>query len=195
MYERFEQLCRERGISVARFCRDTGMARSTISDWKSGKFKLKEDKRKVIANYFSVSLAWLDGETDMRQQTQPVFDLSAGNGRTNSQYACEYQDMGDGSDEEHSWCRIYGNSMFPVLHDGDMVKVHHQTQTEPSDLTVIKIDGESATCKYVEVVDNGVWLRAENKDEFEDRFYTVQDVLTLPIAIIGKVVEMRRDFR
>lgn len=66
MYEKFEQLLAENHLSVAQFCKETGMSRSTLYDWKNGKFKLKEDKRKQIASYFNVSLAWLDGESEFR---------------------------------------------------------------------------------------------------------------------------------
>ena len=69
MYERFEMLLREYNLSVAEFCRQTGMSRSTLSDWKKGKFKLKEDKRKQICQFFGCSMAWLDGEED---QLKPI---------------------------------------------------------------------------------------------------------------------------
>ena len=84
--------------------------------------------------------------------------------------------------------------MYPVLHDGDCIKVHVQTETEKSDLTVIKVDGETATVKYVEVTDNGVWLRAENKDVFEDKFYTAREIMALPVTIVGRVTELKRSF-
>lgn len=84
--------------------------------------------------------------------------------------------------------------MSPLLQDGDYVKIHLQTQTSPHDLTAIKIDGESVTIKHVQVAENGVWLRAENKEVFEDKFYSVQEVLSLPVTIIGKVVLSQRNF-
>lgn len=92
----------------------------------------------------------------------PVFDVAAGNGRINGEYADEYVENED-SDDGSVWLKVYGDSMYPVLHDGDYIKVHPQTDTEKTDLTVIKIDGETATVKYVDVTENGVWLRAENK--------------------------------
>lgn len=122
---------------------------------------------------------------------QPVYDISAGKGRLNEGYPTEWMDTTEDSDE-YSWCTIHGDSMYPRLYDGDLIRVHHQTETSPRDLTVVKIDGDAVTVKYVEITNDGVWLRAENKDVFEDKFYSVQQVLTLPIQIVGKVVEMRR---
>lgn len=66
MYERFEQLLKERGLSIAEFSRQTGLSKSTLSDWKKGKFQLKDSKRRVIADFFGVTLDYLDGRTDDR---------------------------------------------------------------------------------------------------------------------------------
>lgn len=84
--------------------------------------------------------------------------------------------------------------MYPILQDGDMVLISHEAETTPHDLTAVKIDGDSTTIKHVTIVDNGIWLKAENKEVYEDRFYTIQEVLTLPVTIIGKVIESRRSY-
>lgn len=200
MYERFDELRRILGFSVSDICRETGIAKSTMSDWKKGKFKLKEDKRKLIAKMFGVTLAVLDGEepipvelfsTFISPVPKPAFDLSAGDGRVNGEYADEFIDTNRDTDN-YSYCTIHGDSMYPILHDGDMVKVKIQTTTTPQDITVVKVDGETVTAKYVEIVSDGVWLRAENKEVFEDKFYSVMEVMTLPVTIIGKVVELTR---
>ena len=36
--------------------KDTGIRRSTFSDWKSGRSKPKTDKLKILADYFGVSV-------------------------------------------------------------------------------------------------------------------------------------------
>ena len=86
--------------------------------------------------------------------------------------------------------RICGESMYPTLHDGDMVRVIPSKKTVESELTIVKINGDEATCKHVEITDTGIWLRGENADAYTDRFYTVQEVLTLPVQVVGKAVEI-----
>lgn len=83
MYEIFEQLLKERGLSIAEFSRLTGIAKSTLSDWKKGKFQLKDSKRRVIADFFGVTLDYLDGRTDKRdafshttREVYPLFDIN-----------------------------------------------------------------------------------------------------------------------
>lgn len=199
MYEIFEELLKEKNVKVADVSRATGIKPTTFSEWKRGKYKPKDDKRQKIAEYFGVSLDYLDGKVTKAEDAvqnylkSPMYDVAAGQGRINDAYPTEFTSetpLG----EDYSWCKVVGDSMLPDLHDGDDILVHHQTETTPHDMTVIKVDGESSTVKYVEITDSGVWLRASNKDVFEDTFFSVQDVITLPVTIIGKVVEVRRKF-
>ncbi len=67
MYEIFESLIKEKGITVYRFCKDTGIAQATIIDWRNGKSKPKADKIKKIADYFDVSIDYLMGETKAKK--------------------------------------------------------------------------------------------------------------------------------
>ena len=205
MYEIFEQLLKERGISIAEFSRQTGIAKSTLSDWKKGKYQLKEDKRTTIAKFFDVSLEYLDGKTDIKAPydwkdryyhsysttTVPLYYASAGPGCYNDTYAV---DAIDETESDFEYATVVGDSMLPELRDGDIVKIQPQSETLPTDFTLVKVDGEHCTIKFVEIVDNGVWLRALNKDVYKDRFFSIQEVMTLPVTIIGKVVELKRRF-
>lgn len=59
MYQRFNELCKERGCTAADVAKATGLYRSVFSDWKSGRCKPKVDKLKKIADYFGVTLDYL----------------------------------------------------------------------------------------------------------------------------------------
>ena len=58
MYEKFERLLRERNLTPYRVSRDTGIAQSSLSDWKRGVSKPKVDKLQLLADYFNVSLEY-----------------------------------------------------------------------------------------------------------------------------------------
>ena len=58
MYEKFERLYKEKGITPYKVSRDTGIATATLSDWKSGRSKPKVDKLKILADYFGVSIEY-----------------------------------------------------------------------------------------------------------------------------------------
>ena len=58
MFEKYEALCEERGITSYQVSKDTGIAQSTLSDWKSGRSNPKVDKLKILADYFGVSIEY-----------------------------------------------------------------------------------------------------------------------------------------
>lgn len=196
MYEDFEKLCKERGVRVSDVAKATGISPTTFSEWKKGKYTPKMDKMTKIAEYFNVPVDAIGNTrivfTYVPKKNIELFDVSAGQGRVNGQYATEY--MTDDTEDGYSWCTVCGDSMLPELKDGDRIKVHLQTETTPHDLTVVKIDGESCTVKFVEITDTGVWLKALNKEVYEDTFYTIKDVMQMPIKIVGKVTEVRREY-
>lgn len=60
MYEIFEKLLKEKGVKAADVTRATGVSSTVFSEWKKGKSTPKADKRKKIAEYFGVTLEYLD---------------------------------------------------------------------------------------------------------------------------------------
>lgn len=196
-YDLIRKLAEERGTNISQVERDLGFAKGSLS--KIDKHNPSINKVAKLCTYFNISPMTLFGDIDEAKQytealnnlpsptvSKPVYNLSAGAGCFNEGYPCEEIKLKE--NDENQYCRIVGDSMYPILHDNDLVKVHPQTKTSSTDLTVIRIDGEKATVKYVEVTDTGIWVRAENKDVFEDRFYSIQEVLSLPISVIGKAV-------
>lgn len=59
MYSVFEQLLQKNGISTYKVSKDTGIAQSVFSSWKNGISKPKQDKMKILADYFNVSVEYL----------------------------------------------------------------------------------------------------------------------------------------
>lgn len=59
MWEIFEKLCKERGVTAYRVSEETGIKTSSLSGWKAGKFTPKQEKLKKIADYFGVSIEYL----------------------------------------------------------------------------------------------------------------------------------------
>ena len=56
MYSKYVKLRNDKRITDYRVAIDTGIRRSTFSDWKSGRSKPKTDKLKILADYFGVSV-------------------------------------------------------------------------------------------------------------------------------------------
>lgn len=189
MYEKYEHLLDQTGETTADVSRATNIAKSTFSGWKNGKFTPKKDKIELIADHFSVPVEyfyenWMDDETRERlNHYLKAFEVSAGNGRI-----CSESD--EIKKEDGCFARVVGDSMSPSLLDGDVVRIVETTEVESSDFALVRINGEEMSVKHVEVTGDGIWIRGENPDSYKDRFFTVKEVLTLPVQIVGKAVEL-----
>lgn len=201
--EKVRTLCNERGTSIKQLEKDLKFSNGSLA-----KGIPRADRLYKIAEYFDVPMEYFLSDDEkleyyyekiqerlsdyLNKMEKPLYRASAGEGAYNDTYTSDSITMGE---EGYEYATVVGDSMLPELRDGDVIKIEPTSQTSPKDFTLIKIDGEDCTVKFVEVVDNGIWVRALNKEVFEDRFYSIQDVLTLPITIIGKVVAFRRTFR
>ena len=59
MYKKFEELLEKNHKTAYQVSKDTGIAQSILSEWKSGRIKmLGADKLKVLAEYFGVSIEY-----------------------------------------------------------------------------------------------------------------------------------------
>ena len=61
MYEIFDELIKQKGLSAYKVAKDTGISQTTLSDWKRGRSIPKTDKLQKIADYFGVSVDYLLG--------------------------------------------------------------------------------------------------------------------------------------
>lgn len=70
MYEVFEKLLKEKGITAYRVAKDTGITTATLTSWKQGKYTPKQEKLQKIADYFGVSLEYLMTGRDESQKKE-----------------------------------------------------------------------------------------------------------------------------
>ena len=71
MYEIFEKQCNEKSVTPYRVCKETGLTTSTISNWKAGRYKPKQDKLQKIADFFNVTIEYLMGTEE--KETSPIY--------------------------------------------------------------------------------------------------------------------------
>lgn len=75
MYDIFEKLCEEKGVTPYRVCKETGITTSTISNWKAGRYTPKADKIQKIADFFGVSIEFLMGAEE--KEESPIYYTNA----------------------------------------------------------------------------------------------------------------------
>lgn len=74
MYSIFEMLCEKNGITPYKVGKETGIATSTLSDWKNGKSTPKQDKLKLISDFFNVSVDYLMTGKEKEKPDIPTFE-------------------------------------------------------------------------------------------------------------------------
>lgn len=87
--------------------------------------------------------------------------------------------------------RINGNSMFPSYLDGDTIILEKTDDCESGQDAVVMINGDDGTFKRVFKNENGIILQPLNP-EYQPMVFTNEQIINLPIKIIGVAREIRR---
>lgn len=203
-YKTIQKLCKERGTSVAQMERELGFARGSIA--KIDDHQPSIGRVTKICDYLMISPMQLFADEDATEADhermkeyvsainemypedtvhtdEQVYEVAAGQGRIN-----------DGAERfepiNGRIAKVVGDSMLPTLRNGDYVNIVETTDVSPSDYAVVRINGDELTIKHVEITKDGMWVRAENKDVYEDRFYSISDIVLLPVQVVGKATQI-----
>ena len=74
--DRIFKTMKEKQLSAYAVSKNTGIANSTISDWKKGKGRPSADNIAALADYFNVSTDYLLGRTDNPSFAPPTLVLT-----------------------------------------------------------------------------------------------------------------------
>lgn len=192
--ERVKDICKARKIPLSRLEKELGYSNGYIAQLRKGVFP--SDRLTEIAAYLDVPVDLLLGrEPDEGAGVYRVPVL----GRVAAGlplFAAE--DIIDWEELPEAWRRqgdffcleIHGHSMEPRMCEGDVVVVRKQETCESGQTAIVLVNGDEATCKRVVFQDDGITL-ISNNPMFPPQFYTAEKVRTLPVQIIGVVVELR----
>ncbi|QIB68225.1 helix-turn-helix transcriptional regulator [Aminipila butyrica] len=76
MYEIFEELLKNNGLTAYKVSQEAKVPQSTLSDWKRGRSIPKVDKLQKLADYFGVSVDYLMGLNKTVAPIETVAGLS-----------------------------------------------------------------------------------------------------------------------
>ena len=180
---------------------------SSVQKWESGiadpTFKTVER----IANLFGVSMNDLTTKdlnaplsfTDNKSKGVkiPVLDeVAAGIPIEAIEDIIDYEEISEDMARrgEFFGLRINGDSMMPRICKGDVVIVRQQPVAETGDTVIVRINGDSATCKRLRKYADGAVELISTNPSYEPMFFSKEDVISKPVEIIGKVIENRQKF-
>lgn len=89
--------------------------------------------------------------------------------------------------------RVKGDSMSPKFSEGDIVIVRRQSDVDDGQIAIVLVNGDEATIKKIKKSVSGITLIPLN-NAYEPLFFTNDEIITRPVQIIGRVVELHCKF-
>ncbi|WP_254051821.1 LexA family protein [Erysipelothrix rhusiopathiae] len=97
-------------------------------------------------------------------------------------------------DQGDYFLKVVGDSMTGSrIYDGDLIFIKKTQDIVSGDIAVVLIQGDEVTVKRVILKDDLMILEATNPD-YPTRYYNAEEVMMLPVEVIGKVLNVRVDF-
>ena len=112
MYEIFVQLCKSKGITTYKVCKDLGISQGTISNWKNRGNNLSTAILKKIADYFEVSIEYLiNGEDVQWNPVEQTMDYNISLSEEEQDLLMEYRKADDTQKEMIRRILTYSDKM------------------------------------------------------------------------------------
>lgn len=189
---------KELNLTQSELAKKSNISRTYLSDVENDRYNPSLDTLKDIASALSLDTEIL--LTGQKQQNKavriPVYEsVSAGSPLLANDEVVDWAEIPSEKaiNAEHFGLRVKGLSMYPVFQEGDLLIVRKQSDVDSGELAIVLVNGEEATFKEVRKEKNGIMLIGYNPSVFTPRFFDVEDITNLPVSIIGKVVEFRRE--
>lgn len=200
MYKFYAQIRDKLGLKDADISRMASISRASLSEWKSGKFTPKYETCCRIANALGVSVEYLmtggAAENVKSGFAVPILGYVAAGIPVEAitDYIGEVTISPALAKKGQFFAlKIKGDSMSPQILPGDIVVCMVQNTAETGDIVIVQVNGSEATCKKVQILENGILLQPLNP-AYGAVFYPAAEVMEKPVTIIGKVVESRRSW-
>ena len=198
--ELVKKLTAEQNMSMSELARRVGIAKSAISRYFNGPRELPLNK---IGDFASVLHTTPDYLLGMEYKPQPpqgikipvLGTVAAGIPISAVEDILDYEEIPQSwqNQGEFFGLKIKGDSMEPRMESGDVVIVKQQSDANSGDTVIVLVNGDDATCKRLEKTDNGIMLVSTNP-KYPPIFYSLEDIQTKPVVILGKVVELRQKY-
>lgn len=179
-------------------CDALGVKYTTFTDWINANAYPRIDKIEMMANYFHITKADLV-EEPTKKKTKfmiPVLGVvRAGLPMDAVENIIDYEEISEEMARQGEFfaLKIKGDSMEPKISDGDVVIVRKQPTVENGEIAIVLVNGDEATVKKVQRFDGGINLIPTNP-AYKVLTYSNSQIETLPVQILGKVVELRAKF-
>lgn len=198
--ERLKTLRIQRKMTQSELAKKIYISQPAYSKYEVGTASPNPETLSKIADALDVSVDYLLGSDS--QPARPGYiripvlgRVAAGIPIDAIEEVIDWEDIsadvaGDG---EYFGLQIKGHSMEPKISDGDVVIVRRQPDVDSGDIAVVLVNGDDATVKRIKKSPQGVTLIPSNP-AYEPMYYSNDEIESLPVQILGRVVELRAKF-
>ena len=186
------------GITQSELASLCGVHQTAVSQWEKGRTLPDKQTLVRLSDVFGVSVDLLMGKSEPaeKQNRIPVLGYVRAGKPIDA-----YEDVIDSiqvpaemaASGNYFGLKVRGDSMTPRICPDDIVIVHKQDYIENGEVAVVLINNLEATVKKVIKKGTSLTLVPFNTS-YEPMIFTPEEIVTLPVKIIGKVVELRRSF-
>ena len=191
------ELRKQKGLSQSELAALCNVHQTAVSQWENGRTSPDNESLKILAGVLGVSVGTLIGGEDIGSTVlvHVLGYVRAGIPMEAVEDILDYEEISAdmASRGEYFGLKIKGDSMFPLFQAGDTVIVRRQPDAESGEIAVVLVNGNEATVKKIIKKDTSILLVSENS-AYEPMVFSKSEIESLPVTIIGKVVELRRKF-
>ena len=203
-WEIFSKLCSQRGKSPNAVAKELKISSGSVTNWKNGTIPNNSALLK-LANYFNVTVDYLLGKEDAiptdttgftvdqsNVKMIPIYEtVSAGLGAAAEDTPTEYIPLCFDSayEADNTSCiRVKGDSMAPIINNGDLVHVLKQDVVERGMMAVVLVDDEG----FVKYLDYGTgWIELVSQNQMY-RTMRFEGADTERVRVVGVVTGVTR---
>ena len=203
---RIQQAMDIRGLKQTDLVERTKISKGSLSSYVSGRYAPKQNNIYLLAKALNVNVEWLMGadipmtyfkeagssEHNSAVRIPVLGRVAAGIPINAIEETIDWEEIPAemaGSDE-YFGLRIKGDSMSPRIMDGDTVIVRRQDDADTGDIVIAIVNGDDGVCKKLRKTDSGIMLISLNP-AYDPMVFDHSDIDTIPVNIIGRVVELR----
>lgn len=204
---RLNEAIRKRNIKPIELSEITGLDKSKISSYMSGRYKAKQDGIYILAKALNVSEAWLMGlDVPMNNDTIPISNAIEVVkvpvlGKISAGVPIMAEESFEGyalapaiqikEGKEYFYLRVQGDSMNLKCPEGSIVLVEKTACLDNGEIGVIAVNGYNATIKRFKKEDNLVILEPMSTNpEHTVQIYNTKEI---EIHILGRAISFQGD--
>lgn len=190
--KRIRALRKKAPMSQALLAEKLGVSKRTIINYETGKTDPSLETTMKIANVLGIDHDLIEyGE---KAETKiPVYEklksVEIGGDIIDYEERPNHWDK----DCEYFALKVPDDTMQPRMYPNDVVVVRKQNDINTGEFAIVIVDKKDAIIRKVIKSDNGLTLQPLNYN-YQSDFYSNEDIASLPISILGRVIELRAKY-